>query len=139
MKIVSNLGRVARAVGQKAGTVVEIGKLTARQHAEKTAIDRLKLEMGDIIWNRYLEGSETEASLTALCEKVRDSYAAMDILAAAIEELKYPEESDAGCDCGCACQHQTEAEVHDGPKCALCGAGLATGARFCAECGAEVE
>lgn len=119
MDFMDKLGRFARKAGNKAGDIIEIGRLTAKIHAEKAAADRVKLQIGDFVWNQFQSGSVQPVEVVELCEKIKDSMAAIEILQNAILDLKAPCQDDdipcGGCqddaeEADCCCDDETTAE-----------------------------
>ena len=63
---------VAKTAGDKAGTALEIGKLNVKVKSEETEIDNIKLALGQLIWERYLQDPAMGEDLAQLCREIQN-------------------------------------------------------------------
>ena len=104
--------RTTKDLGKKAGQIYETQKLRSRIASEEQMIQKLKADIGNVIFEKYKEGAEIEESLRGFCEEIQQH---MDIIAG------YKD---------CA------AELKGRKLCPACGKAVDRSVSFCPFCGA---
>ena len=104
--------RTTKDLGKKAGQIYETQKLRSRISSEEQMIQKLKADIGNVIFEKYKEGAEIEESLRGFCEEIQQH---MDIIAG------YKD---------CA------AELKGRKLCPACGKAVDRSVSFCPFCGA---
>lgn len=59
-------------VGKKTDEFVEIQKIRTRQHALEDQIEKNYQDIGQIIYNRYLNGEAFDENLAGICKDITD-------------------------------------------------------------------
>ncbi len=70
MEIMDKVNEIAHKVSDKAGEVVEMGKLTAKIHSETDEVSQLKKQIGEICFGKFRAGDEIDPEIEALCVKI---------------------------------------------------------------------
>ena len=104
--------RTTKDLGKKAGQIYETQKLRSRIASEEQMVQKLKADIGNVIFEKYKEGAEIEESLRGFCEEIQQH---MDIIAG------YKD---------CA------AELKGRKLCPACGKAVDRSVSFCPFCGA---
>lgn len=104
--------RTTKDLGKKAGQIYETQKLRSRISSEEQMVQKLKADIGNVIFEKYKEGAEIEESLRGFCEEIQQH---MDIIAG------YKD---------CA------AELKGRKLCPACGKAVDRSVSFCPFCGA---
>ena len=99
-------------MAKKAGQIYETQKLRSRISSEEQMVQKLKADIGNVIFEKYKEGAEIEESLRGFCEEIQQH---MDIIAG------YKD---------CA------AELKGRKLCPACGKAVDRSVSFCPFCGA---
>ena len=104
--------RTTKDLGKKAGQIYETQKLRSKIASEEQMVQKLKADIGNVIFEKYKEGAEIEESLRGFCEEIQQH---MDIIAG------YKD---------CA------AELKGRKLCPACGKAVDRSVSFCPFCGA---
>lgn len=133
MALFDKLQAVAKNAAAGANDMIEIGKLNGKINDENKKIANAKAELGEFVWQQYQRGVEVPAEADAMCTQIKLSLEMIEGLERQIAEIKaddnpqpaaapvYPAPAGAPAAAGAACVN--------------CGAALAPGAKFCANCG----
>ena len=65
------LTKTAREIGERAEQIYEVQKLRNRISGEERMVDKILIDVGNLIYKRYESGEEMEPEITVLCEEVR--------------------------------------------------------------------
>lgn len=101
-------------VGKKTDEFVEIQKIRTRQHALEDQIEKNYQDIGQIIYNRYLNGEAFDENLAGICKDITDL-----------------EKEIADC-------REDVANKRGRIVCPACGASVPKDAAFCMRCGAAM-
>ena len=66
------LKKTVDTVGKKTDEFVEIQKIRTRQHALEDQIEKNYQDIGQIIYNRYLNGEAFDENLAGFCKDITD-------------------------------------------------------------------
>ena len=66
------LKKTVDTVGKKTDEFVEIQKIRTRQHALEDQIEKNYQDIGQIIYNRYLNGEAFDENLAGICKDITD-------------------------------------------------------------------
>ncbi len=69
--LVKKVSDKAQSAVKKSGEVIEITKLKTRIVANQKTIEDNYLEIGKILYQRYLEGENVESQIKNLCEEIK--------------------------------------------------------------------
>ena len=125
MEIMDKVNEIAQKVSDKAGEVVEMGKLTAKIHSEADEVSKLKKQIGEICFGKYRAGDELDPEIEQLCIKIEKH---KHNIAENQRKLNRMKTGD----------RQTVDPAVDG-FCPFCGEKLNKGGNFCPGCGKEVK
>lgn len=84
--------------GNKAGELMEVGKLKSRISSEKQDIGLAMKEIGEYYYSLYEEGKVEDETVKTLCERIKASYAEIADLEKQIQLAKDEYEAKAGRD-----------------------------------------
>lgn len=65
-----SIARKAKDLGEKAELIYETQKLRGRISGEERVIQKIKADLGNILYQRYLEGQELSEEQESLCEQI---------------------------------------------------------------------
>lgn len=103
--------RTAREIGERADAFLETQKLRNKISAEQRMVNKRKMDIGTLIFQRYLKGEALDEELASLCDEI--SCRRQNILS-----------------------YQEEAARRRGEKiCPCCGASVDREAAYCPKCG----
>ena len=105
------LKKTVDTVGKKTDEFVEIQKIRTRQHALEDQIEKNYQDIGQIIYNRYLNGEAFDENLAGICKDITDL-----------------EKEIADC-------KEDVANKRGRIVCPACGASVPKDAAFCMRCG----
>ena len=105
-----SITRKTRDLSKKAGQIYESQKLQSRISGEERMIEKLKEDIGNLIYSRRNEGTEYDGELAALCEEI-------DQHVAAIAAYKKSAASIRGCKICPACKRTVEKDALFCPYC----------------------
>ena len=108
------LKKTVDTVGKKTDEFVEIQKIRTRQHALEDQIEKNYQDIGQIIYNRYLNGEAFDENLAGICKDITDL-----------------EKEIADC-------REDVANKRGRIVCPACGASVPKDAAFCMRCGAAM-
>ena len=103
--------RTTKDLGKKAGQIYEIQKIRSRIASEEQMVQKLKADIGNVIFEKYKEGAEVEESLRGFCEEIQQH---MDII------MGY---------------RDSAAELKGQKICPACGKSVDRSVSFCPFCG----
>ena len=109
------LHQAAKEFTAKTDSFFESQKMRNKINGEQRQIDQCLKDVGNIIYNKFVEGEPLHEDVAALCEEITEHKMA---IAKMREEM---------------------ARKRGEKVCAACGASLPREARFCLQCGAECE
>lgn len=109
------LHQAAKEFTAKTDSFFESQKMRNKINGEQRQIDQCLKDVGNIIYNKFVEGEPLHEDVAALCEEITEHKMA---IAKTREEM---------------------ARKRGEKVCAACGASLPREARFCLQCGAECE
>ena len=113
--LTKRLGETAELVGNKANEAMEVQKLKNQiRTLERNNEDDL-VELGRVLYEKFLNGEELEAEEEALCEAIQNREES-------IEEY-----------------NEQIAELKGDTNCAVCGKSIAKGMAYCPYCGEKVS
>ena len=113
--LTKRLGETAELVGNKANEAMEVQKLKNQiRTLERNNEDDL-VELGRVLYEKFLNGEELEAEEEALCEAIQNREES-------IEEY-----------------NEQIAELKGDTNCAVCGKRIAKGMAYCPYCGEKVS
>jgi len=111
----------SRNIVDKLKDVVDINKLTLKISGKKAEIGKLKVKLGEVVYDNFKEGG-------ALPEEVNEI---LNTIKVAEEEIAELEEQIASL--------KTSVKTPESQKCPSCGAENSVDAKFCKECGVKLE
>lgn len=65
------LTRTAKEIGERAEQIYEAQKLRNKISGEERIVDKVMIDMGNLIYRRYESGEELDGELLVLCEEIR--------------------------------------------------------------------
>jgi len=113
-------------VKDKATGAIETTKLNSKISSEQTSINAVLKQIGEFYYNKYLETKTADKGVKGFCEAIDGHNAAIAEAKAEIERIRIKTSTPAAAP-GAA----------GGVVCPACGAQIASGMKFCAECGAK--
>lgn len=88
----SKAGKVAKdtasKAADKAGDMVEIGKLKTKISAAKSEISTQKKKIGDYYFEQYMEGAAVDGAVGSMCEAIKEKLDQIEELEKKIQEVK---------------------------------------------------
>ena len=91
-EFLSRLGRTAATAasraGNKAGEVIEVGKLKSRISGRRQDIENTKKEIGEYCYELFRSGRLENTAVKELCEKISDCLSEIDELEDQIRDTK---------------------------------------------------
>lgn len=70
--------RTTKDLGKKAGQLYETQKIRSKISSEEQIVQKLKADIGNVIFEKYKEGAEVDEALKGFCEEIRQH---LDIIA----------------------------------------------------------
>ena len=64
------ISKKAKDLGGKAETLYETQKIRNKMNSEEKAADKIKFDLGNLIYQRYADGSAVDGEVGALCEEI---------------------------------------------------------------------
>ena len=104
--------RTTKDLGKKAGQLYETQKIRSKISSEEQMVQKLKADIGNVIFEKYKEGAEVEESLKGFCEEIQQH---LDIIAG---------------------YKDSAAELKGQKICPACGKSVDRSVSFCPFCGA---
>lgn len=105
----------AETIGKKTEGVVESQRIKSQVHAIEKSIEKIMMDLGQMIYKRYEAGESVPEEYWAICDEVQNRYSK-------IEEYK-----------------KELADVKGLRECESCHAVLEEEALFCSKCGAKIR
>ena len=62
--------RTTKDLGKKAGQLYEAQKIRSKISSEEQMVQKLKADIGNVIFEKYKEGAEVEEALKGFCEEI---------------------------------------------------------------------
>ena len=62
--------RTTKDLGKKAGQLYEAQKIKSKISSEEQMVQKLKADIGNVIFEKYKEGAEVEEALKGFCEEI---------------------------------------------------------------------
>lgn len=106
------LSRTTKDLSKKAGQIYETQKIQTKIAGEEHMVEKLKEEIGSLIYERYQAGEELDEKLKAFCEEIDGHRNVIDGYKSAAADLK-------GCKICPSCKKPVDREV---AFCPYCGA-----------------
>ena len=103
--------RTTKDLGKKAGQLYETQKIRSKISSEEQMVQKLKADIGNVIFEKYKEGAEVEESLKGFCEEIEQH---LDIIAG---------------------YKDSAAELKGQKICPACGKSVDRSVSFCPFCG----
>ena len=125
MEFMDKVNEIAKKVSDKAGDVVEMGKLTAKIHSENAEADALKKQIGEICFGKYRSGDELDPEIEKLCREIEKHKHNIAENQRTLNRMK-----------------QSDSKTVDPAAagfCPYCGEKLVKDAKFCPACGKELR
>ena len=97
-KISKAAADAATIAGNKAGELMEVGKLKSRISSEKQDIGLAMKEIGEYYYSLYDEGKVEDETVKVLCERIKQSYIHIADLERQIQLAKDEYDAKAGRD-----------------------------------------
>nr|WP_294530712.1 zinc ribbon domain-containing protein [uncultured Blautia sp.] len=82
------LTRTTKDLSKKAGQIYETQKIQSKVSGEEHMIEKLKSDIGNLIYSRYCEGAELDEELQNLCQEIRQHQDAITEYKDAAADLK---------------------------------------------------
>lgn len=125
MDIMDKLNGVARKVSDKAGELVELGKLNIRLQSEADEVEALKIQLGEICFGKYRSGDELDPEIENICAQIEKHKRNMAETQRTINKMK---ENPAD-----------PIDLAAMGYCPYCGSELVKDAAFCPKCGQQLR
>lgn len=130
MAFFDKIAAAAKSAKESANTTLEVGKLKLKIKTENDNIEQFKVQIGDLLWAQYQEGTVTDPQVIALCESIAAANASIAELETQIEAVKAPAEAPVE-------EAEEPAPILE-RHCPQCGAVVSEEAKFCNNCGAQL-
>jgi len=121
MEFMDKVNEITKKVSDKAGDLVEKGKIHAKIHSENADVDVLKKQIGEICFGKYRSGDVLDPEVEKLCAKIEKHKQNIAENQRKLQRMK-----------------QTDPRTVDPAAadiCPYCGANMGKGAKFCPQCG----
>ena len=157
MAFFDKLNAMAKTAGDKAGEMIEVGKLNSRISGEKDNITSLQRQLGEYYLAKQEAGEVLDPEAMAFCDQIYQARAQIASLEAEITKIKVaratqsaPQAAERVCPgcgnpvsangkfcpvCGCA----FAAAVPKDKICPSCGKPVQENVKFCPSCGSKVD
>ena len=80
--------RTTKDLGKKAGQLYEAQKIRSKISSEEQMVQKLKADIGNVIFEKYKEGAEVEEALKGFCEEIEQHLDIIDGYKDAAAEMK---------------------------------------------------
>ncbi len=114
----------AKNVGDTTNNMIEIGRIKSKINAEQENIAALKVQLGELYWNKYEQGEDLSADGAEICAAIQSSLDNITTFQDEIQAIKEREQ-----------EQEEAASAPNARPCPNCGAMVAAGDRFCSNCG----
>ena len=125
MDFMDTINEWTKKLTDKTTEVVEITKLHAANFAKNEKANEIKREIGEICFSMYRSGDELDPGIEKLCAEIKKLKSEIAENERTIRRMK----EAAG----------NTVDMAASGYCPFCGAKLAKDAKFCAQCGKEIE
>ena len=132
MDFFNKIGGFAKNVGNKTNDLLEIGRINSRIHAEEDAIDQHKFDLGDYMWEKFQTGVAMDERATVICVAIRERQKSIYNMQNEIDSIKQNQEATQQPPAREPVPATTE-------PCPVCGGEVASGAKFCGDCGTQLR
>lgn len=69
-KTTKELGKTTKELGARAEQTIETQKIRGKISGEERTIEKLKADLGDIIYKRHAEGEDIDGELSVICQEI---------------------------------------------------------------------
>ena len=157
MALFDRLGDIARNIGDKANSAIEITKLNSKLSSEKSEISNCLIQIGEFYYKKYQAGDPTDSGVSELFQAIDNHNKIIEDTQAEIARIQaenFSQEQTTP-DKQAASEAPTNiaaTQIEPDPKtdmgssaettkrvCPKCGAQVAEGRNFCSECGNKME
>ena len=69
-KTTKELGKTTKELGARAEQTIETQKIRGKISGEERTIEKLKADLGDIIYKRHAEGEGIDGELSVICQEI---------------------------------------------------------------------
>ena len=69
-KTTKELGKTTKELGARAEQTIETHKIRGKIYGEERTIEKLKADLGDIIYKRHAEGEGIDGELSVICQEI---------------------------------------------------------------------
>lgn len=125
MAFFDKLNDLAKNIGDKTNDAIETTKLNSKINGEKSAAAENLRKIGEHYYSLFTSSGEAAPEVMEFCQSAKAHYDAAAEAQTEIERIKAENEAE------------TVASV--GINCPSCGAIVASGIKFCPECGQRME
>ena len=73
-KTTKELGKTTRELGARAEQTIEAQKIRSKIPGEERIIEKIKVDIGDIVYRRHSQGDGIDSELSALCQEIDQHY-----------------------------------------------------------------
>lgn len=73
-KTTKELGKTTRELGARAEQTIEAQKIKSKITGEERIIEKIKVDIGDIVYRRHSQGDGIDSELSALCQEIDQHY-----------------------------------------------------------------
>ena len=73
-KTTKELGKTTRELGARAEQTIEAQKIRSKITGEERIIEKIKVDIGDIVYRRHSQGDGIDSKLSALCQEIDQHY-----------------------------------------------------------------
>lgn len=125
MEIMDMVNDLAKKVSDKAGELVEYGKLTAKLHTDNDQVEALQRRLGEICFGKYRSGDELDPEIEDICVSIEKLKRTIAETKRTLNKMK--------------ATSQETVDMAAMGYCPYCGAELVKDAKFCPSCGKAVR
>ena len=73
-KTTKELGKTTRELGARAEQTIEAQKIRSKITGEERIIEKIKVDIGDIVYRRHSQSDGIDSELSALCQEIDQHY-----------------------------------------------------------------
>ena len=73
-KTTKELGKTTRELGARAEQTIEAQKIRSKITGDERIIEKIKVDIGDIVYRRHSQGDGIDSELSALCQEIDQHY-----------------------------------------------------------------
>ena len=130
MAFLDKLNEFTKNVGEMASDALENSRKGSRITEENKKIKECKIQLGDILYEKFKLGEITDENIISLCNNIKAAEQTVAEIQAELDAAKIAQEE---------AQRQAEIEENEKIQCSNCGADVKIGVKFCPECGQKIE